>query len=368
MDIVYRILGLLLVVLVLFDVFKSVIVPGIASTNFRVAPFLLGKMMWPLYKGIALNRSLKNASNAMLETFGPLSFVVLVVVWLLILVSGYALLLFSFRSTIAPHIHDFGEAIYFAGASVLTIIGYGDVETAAPITRLVVLVGALSGLVLMALVISYLFTIQNWLQVREQTVNTLRSRAGSPSSGLVLLLRYKELNIVQTLGSSFLYWEGWAASILESHRAYPVLIYFRSTNRQESWLSAMGAMLDAASLLLTSVDDVVVGEADLFYWMSCTVVQDICEHLGVTGKDGVFLTKKEYLDGVSVLADVGFKMRTDERAWLQFSARRAGYMGNILALAEAFAMPVHTWIEGLPILRVDSEASSEASALTEDSR
>lgn len=145
MDIVYRILGLVLVILVLFDVFKSVIVPGIASEYLRVAPFLVGKLMWPAYKGLALNNSLKNVSSAMLESFGPLSYVVLVAVWLLILVTGYALLLFSFRSTIAPHIHDFGEAIYFAGASVLTIIGYGDVETAAPITRLVVLVGALSG-------------------------------------------------------------------------------------------------------------------------------------------------------------------------------------------------------------------------------
>jgi hypothetical protein len=358
MDLVYRFLGLALIILVLFDVFKSVIVPRITSRLFRIAPFLVGRLLWPTYKKLALIGPLRKVSIGMLETFGPASFVVLVLVWLVLMVSGYAFLLFSFRDSVTPHIRDFGEALYFAGASVLTI-GYGDVVASTPITRTVVLVGALCGLVFMALVISYLFTIQNWLQLREQIVNTLRSRAGTPPSGLVLLLRYKELNIIPTLGPSFLQWESWAASILESHRAYPLLVYFRSSNKHESWLSAMGSMLDAASILLTSIEDVDVGEADLFYWLSCTCIEAICDYLDESGTDGVHLTRQEYLDGLSILADVGYKVRTDDRAWNQFSARRAGYMGNLIALATAFSVPVHSWIQGLPLLNVEADSEKE---------
>jgi hypothetical protein len=317
-------------------------------------------MLWPSYKKLALCRPFSKLSTEMFETFGPVSFVVLVLVWLLSMVTGYALILFSYRESVTPHIKNFGEALYFAGASVLTI-GYGDVVASAPVTRAVVLIGALCGLVFMALVISYLFTIQNWLQLREQTVNTLRSRAGTPPSGLVLLLRYKELDLLANLGASFLHWEGWAASILESHRAYPLLVYFRSSNKNESWLSAMGAMLDAASILLTSVEDVAVGEADLFYWLSCTCIQAISDYTGATGTDGVHLTRKEYTDGLSILADVGYKVRTDDRAWMQFSARRSGYMGNLIGLASMFAIPVHSWIQGLPLLQVEPE-SNQASA------
>jgi len=169
------------------------------------------------------------------------------------------------------------------------------------------------------------------------------------------LLRYKELTIVPTLGPAFLQWESWAASILESYRAYPILAYFRSSNKNESWLSAMGAMLDAASILLTSVDDVAVGEADLFYWLSCTCIQSICDYVDASGVEGVYLTRKEYADGLSILADLGYKVRTDDKSWSQFSARRSGYMGNIVALADTFAIPLHSWIQGLPLLNVEPD-------------
>jgi hypothetical protein len=353
MDVVYRIVGITLVLLVLFDVFKTVIVPRITSRKFRIAPFLLGAVMWPLYKKLALSFSAKNISLSLLETFAPISFVVLMMVWLVLMILGFALILFSFRGEITPHIQYFNEAIYFAGASVLTI-GYGDLVASSPIARFTVLTGALCGLIFMALDISFLFTVQNWLQQREQIVNTLSSRAGTPASGLVLLLRYKELGILSTLGPSFLQWESWTASILESHRAYPLLIYFRSSNSRESWLSSMGAMLDAASILLTSVDDVHVGEADLFYWLSCTTVQTICKFMNVPSNDGVHIKREDYQDGLSVLAEAGYKIRTDERAWNQFCARRSGYMGNLIALADAYALPMHSWIQGLPILHTDS--------------
>ncbi len=354
MDILYRIVGITLVLLVLFDVFKTVIVPRITSRKFRIAPFLLGALMWPLYKRLALSFTAKKFSLSLLETFAPLSFVILMMVWLVLMVSGFALILFSMRNEVTPHIKHFSEAIYFAGASVLTI-GYGDVVASTPLARFTVLTGALCGLIFMALDISFLFTVQNWLQQREQIVNTLSSRAGTPPSGLVLLLRYKELEILSTLGTSFLQWESWTASILESHRAYPILIYFRSSNSRESWLSAMGSMLDAASILLTSIDEVHVGEADLFYWLSCTTIESMCRYMNVPTNDGVHLKRQDYNDGLSVLAEAGYKIKTDERAWTQFCARRSGYMGNLIALADAYALPMHSWIQGLPILHDSSK-------------
>jgi Ion channel len=361
MDVLFRIIGVILVLLVLFDVFKTVIVPRITSRTLRIAPFLLGIIMWPLYKKAALSFSSKHVSISLLETFAPLSFVVLMMVWLSLMISGFALILFSLRGEVTPHIQHFSEAIYFAGASVLTI-GYGDVVASSPLARFTVLTGALCGLIFMALDISFLFTVQNWLQQREQIVNTLSSRAGTPASGLVLLLRYKELEILSSLGPSFLQWESWTASILESHRAYPILIYFRSSNSRESWLSSMGAMLDAASILLTSIDEAHVGEADLFYWLSCTTLESICQYMNIPATEGVYLNRQDYNDGLSVLAEAGYKIKTDDRAWNQFCARRAGYMGNLIAISEAFSQPMHRWLQGLPILH--SEAKEEIAVTT----
>ena len=57
------------------------------------------------------------------------------------------------------------------------------------------LLAAMLGLVFMALGVSLLFSMQSYFQQREQIVNYLMSRAGSPASGVVLLLRYRELDI-----------------------------------------------------------------------------------------------------------------------------------------------------------------------------
>jgi len=358
-DVLFRIVGTVLIALVLFDVFKSVIVPRITSTKWRIAPFLIGRTLWPMYKKIALSIPTKETSEAVLDTYAPLAFVILMLVWLFMMVLGYALLFFSFRNDFTPHIHSLREAFYYAGSSVVTI-GFSNVLAATTAARAMVLLAALCGLVFMALEISFLFTIQTWLQHREQVVNTLSSRAGIPSSGLVLLLRYKELKIVPTLGASFLHWEAWAASILESHRAYPLLVYFRSSNKRDSWVSSMGAMLDAASLLFTSIEDVNVGEADLFYWLSCTTAESICQFLRLPTIEGIYLTKKEYMDGLSILADAGYTIKSNERAWQQFSARRAGYMGNLIAIAKAFALPMHTWIPGFSLVNKPAEADKIA--------
>ncbi len=50
-------------------------------------------------------------------------------------------------------------------------------------------------------------------------------------------------------------WRRWSAEVLESHLAYPVLIYFRSSHDNEAWLNSFGAVMDAAALVLTTLED-----------------------------------------------------------------------------------------------------------------
>ena len=39
-------------------------------------------------------------------------------------------------------------------------------------------------------------------------------------------------------------WERWAAELLESHVSYPILCYYRSQHDNQSWLSALVAVLE----------------------------------------------------------------------------------------------------------------------------
>jgi hypothetical protein len=277
------ILGFSIVAAVCFDIFHSIIVPRLTLRNARIAPVLIGYLLWPAYR--RLIRGLPDSwRTGWLDLFAPMAFVILISTWLISLISGFALIIYSLGQYITPPVKELSNAFYFAGTSVLTL-GFGDVVAAEWPARAVVLLAAVLGLITMALVVALLFSILSYLQQREQVVNTLMSRGGLPPSGVVVLMRYRELNIVGSLSSAFVSWESWLASILESHRAYPLLVYFRSGSVNNSWLATVGATLDAASLLLTAVEKDWVGEADLYYWMGVNTLKAISENFGIDPVD-----------------------------------------------------------------------------------
>jgi hypothetical protein len=270
------------------------------------------------------------------------------------MISGFGLALWGLRDFVRPPILDFGEALYFASTSFLTL-GFGDLVAHAAIARVVVISAAMMGLIFMALEISFLFTLQNYLQMREQTVNTLLSRAGSPASGVVLLLRYRELGIVETLGTSFVSWESWVATILESHLAFPMLIYFRSTNPRDSWLSTMGSLLDAATLTSTVLVEDKVGQAELFYWLGTTTLKSICGYLNISAYDGDHLDREEFELSLELLRSAGYKVKAADNCMRLFVFRRSGYMRFLVPLAKHLAMPLPVLVRQLAIASENSQ-------------
>jgi hypothetical protein len=360
MDDILVVAGTLIVVLVLWDVFAAIVVPRRTNSALRIGPVLLNRVLWPGFQKLASLKPLAKHRGELLALFAPLAFAIIMLTWLSLMLLGFAVILYGLRSDIKPAINTFNDAIYFSGTSLLTL-GFGDVVALSWRARLIVLVTAISGLSFMGLQVSYLFTVQNLVQQREQIVNAIVSRSGAPASGIIILLRYKELNIVNALNSSFLQWEGWISNILESHRAYVILMFFRSTNQTESWISVLGAMLDAASLLLTSIEDVHVGEADLFYWLACSTVQALCGMHYLKYDDDVHMTYEEFVQGMHLLEGAGYKTVEPEKAWRLFSARRRGYMGYLCALAKNFAVRKNYWVYDLFTIRAEEQETMRES-------
>jgi Ion channel len=351
--------GTFIVAIVLYDVFHTIVVPRISPINFRIAPFMARGVLWPFFLWMTSLPYIRKWKDDLLGIYAPVVFVYLLLIWLFLLIFGYALILYGCRADLRPAIVDFQEAFYFAGSSVLTL-GFGDIVAFGQRTRILVLVAAVSGLAFMALQVSYLFTLQSLVQQREQVVNTVISRTGTPASGIVLLLRYKELGIMHGLGPSFITWEAWIANILESHRAYPILLYFRSTNKTESWISALGAMLDASSLLLTTVKDNTVGEAELFYWLACSTVQALCKYLRLGSVEGVHLSREEFDQGLELMKAGGFELRDADLSWKLFKIRRQAYIGYLQVLANEFSVPMNSWIFEFKILTTEGRQDGSA--------
>src|SRR5207249_9999915 len=92
---------------------------------------------------------------------------------------------------------------------------------------------------------------------------TLEASASAPPSGVTLLETHALAHLLGDLPRIFERWQLWAAEVLDSHLAYPVLGYFRSSHDNDSWISSLGAVMDATTLVLTTVEDGPKGWAKL---------------------------------------------------------------------------------------------------------
>src|SRR6185295_11809913 len=141
--------------------------------------------------------------------------------------------------------------------------------------RIAVVTSAVAGLGTVALVVTFLFALYGSYQRREIQVVALEAAAGGPPSAVSLLETYAQLDLVDRLPELFRDWERWAVEVLDSHVAYPLLNFFRSSHDNLSWISALGTVLDSASLVLTTICDVPRGEAKLFKRVGTHLVEDI---------------------------------------------------------------------------------------------
>ena len=340
MDAILGIAGLICVVLVLWDVFQTIVVPRPTPSRLRIARHVVAPA-WRAWRALAMRTRTGLARDALLGLFAPGAAILLLFVWLAVLVFGYGLILFALRGELRPAPPDLGAAIYFAGSSVLTL-GYGDFVADGGWSRLAVLTAAASGLGLVALVITFLFSLFGSYQRREVLVVTLSARAKSPPSAVTLLEAYARLDLVGELPALFGEWERWMAEVLDTHVAYPLLGYFRSSHDETSWISALGAILDAASLTLTTIEGVPRGQAEITKRVGAHLVEDISNILGLAG-DGSAVDREAFSPVYERLAAAGYRLAPDEDAWRSFEKARGSYAGRLEAIAEYWATSATLW-------------------------
>src|SRR5205085_3465347 len=110
------------------------------------------------------------------------------------------------------------------------------------------------GLGLLALLIAYLPTMYGTFQRRELVVTLLDVRANTPPTAERMIERYYVIHGLDQLATLWPQWEQWFADIEESHTSFGAMAFFRSPRSDRSWITAAGAVLDAASLVASSVD------------------------------------------------------------------------------------------------------------------
>jgi hypothetical protein len=336
MQTIELLLGGIIVVLTLVDIFQSVVVPRPTRESLRLAPFLLDGM-WHLWKWIALRFPSAKHRAAFLGIYAPLTVVILLLVWGMTLIFGYGLLFLALQSELQPRLNDLGTALYFAGTSLLTL-GFGDIVATGGITRVLALCAGASGLAIASSVISMFFSLYSSLGHREVLVTMLRNRAGSPPSGVTLLETYARLKMLEELPGFLTAWEEWSTEVLIGSLSYPVLPYFRSVRPYESWVSALGALLDAATLIISCIEDGPAGPANLFYQSGCQLVNDLKDHFKISPAQAqTEIPRGSFEAAYTRLKSAGFCLADPEPALASFIELRSAY-------AEALHSLMKYWV------------------------
>lgn len=344
-DILCVVVGAAMVLSALNDLFQSVVLPRAVGRLYRPS-FYAWRALWHLWPLLAWRIHADDADKRedFLAVFAPLMLIGLIVLWLVMLVLGFAIVIWGFRSGVAPHMGSFGDALYFSGTSLLTI-GFGDIVARTGGPRLVSILAGASGLALLSITTAFLFSLFGAFQTREVFVVLTGARAGSPASGVNLLAIAAYSQTRGHLPTLMAEGQRWAAQLMETHLAYPVLAFFRSSHDYESWVGTLGTLLDAAVLLMTTVEEPSCGEARIFYNIGRHAVADLFRYFRF--QDAAVtpgIERHEFESACDRLAAAGYKLFDRDEAWERFGALRSTYAGHLNVMARFFQIPPLRWI------------------------
>jgi hypothetical protein len=266
--------SVVLIALVLFDAFETMVLPRRVTHRFRLTR-LYFRTTWACWRRMVRLFRRPRRRLAFLSLFGPLSALGLFCLWVLILIPAFGFLHWSLRTPLAgfptPGIETY---VYLSGVTFFTL-GYGDVVPADWLGRALAVGEAGTGLGFMAVIIGYLPVLYQTFSSRERSIGLLDARAGSPPTAAEFLLRLAKAGRMQAMERVLLEWELWCVELLESNLSFPVLCYYRSQHDNQSWLAALTMILDTCAVLLAAIDRVDKYHAQTTFAMARHAVVDL---------------------------------------------------------------------------------------------
>jgi hypothetical protein len=334
--------GTAILVLIFFDLFQAVVLPRPSVYRLPLTSQALVRYSWRGWRWLGRHRRPDKREN-FLGSFGPAGLLMLLGFWSLSLLLGYGLIFNALRYQIQPPLPSIWSSLYFSGGTLLPV-GHADLVASGGAARIVSLTESATGVILIALVISLVFSLYQSVQTREESVVSLDALAGAPPSGLQILETAAANGMQGRLELTFDEWRRWSAAVLESHLAYPILFFFRSSHDNEAWLNSFGAVMDAATLLISSVEHESVGAARLMSKVGNHLVEDIYWNLGIKSPPDVGVAREEFDEALARLREAGYRCRTTDAAWKDFVEMRKRYASTLSQLAERLVFPPAPWL------------------------
>jgi hypothetical protein len=271
--------GTLLILAVLWDAFEVMILPRRVVGRLRLARWFY-RLTWSMWAAAGRRIRARARREGYLSVYGPLSLLVLIMLWAMTMVIGFGLVQWAAHGEPGGRgPATLGDALYLSGTTFFTL-GLGDVVPTRDVAKLLTVIEGGTGFLFLAVIVGYLPVMYQAFSRREVSISMLDARAGSPPTATELLRRHRD--DLGELHSLLRDWERWSAELLESHLSYNVLSYFRSQHDNESWLAALTTILDACTLITIGGDELCRRQARLTFAMARHAVADLSQVLAAS--------------------------------------------------------------------------------------
>lgn len=339
-------LGVAIILVVLGDAFETIVLPRRVTRPVSLAR-LFYQYTWLSWSVAVRSLSSGKRQETYLSFYGPLSLLLLLILWATGLIIGFALLLWASGSPIKTPdgAVGFSSYLYLSGTSFFTL-GLGDVTPGSPLGRGLIAFEAGMGFGFLALVIGYLPVLNQSFSRREVNISLLDARAGSPPTAAEMFRRHSHDRGLEDLRQLLHEWERWSADLLESHLSYPVLAYFRSHHDNQSWLGALTVILDTSAFAIVSLEGACQRQAQLTFAITRHAIVDLAQIFNSPPRepDQDRLPSAELASLRTHLDAAGLGLREGDAVDQKLSELRRMYEPYVYSLSNHLCVTVPPWI------------------------
>ena len=336
-------ISLLLIGIVWWDAFETVVLPRTVTRRLRLTRFYFG-VVWGGWSWLAATLRPERRQERFLAVFGPLSLVGLAGVWAAGMVVGFGILHWAAGS----HLQPIGPSpllddLYMSGTTFFTL-GLGDLRPVHGLDRLITVVEAGTGFGFLATVIAYFPVLYQGFSRRETQLTLLDAWSGSPPAGAEVLRRLAARGEIDRLDAFLKDWEYWCSEVLESHISYPALAYFRSQHQRQSWVAALAAILDLSALVEVGIDGVPTWQAHVTFAIARHAAVDLVQVLRAAPDKTIDRLAGNGIDELRrQLEAAGLSPARSPEADAHLAQLRESYEPFVCGLAHELMMPLPAW-------------------------
>ncbi|MHB8511702.1 MAG: hypothetical protein ACYDCC_05930 [Actinomycetota bacterium] len=329
--------GLVIAMTTLASAIRVVVLPRAVPARISRRVFTFMRLLFKLR--MSRIRDYKQRDRIMAQ-YGPMSLFGLLVTWLAMTVIGFTAAFWGVGQSLR-------SAFEASGSSIVTL-GFG-VHGDLPARSLAITEAAL-GLVILALLITYLPTIYVAFSRRELLVAGLEVAAGYPPSSVVMIERYHRIGLWERSTEKWREWQIWFSDIEETHTSFPALAFFRSQQPYHSWITAAGCILDTAAIAASTVEQPRDADAELMIRAGYVALRRIATFFRIpfnpspNADDPISIDRSEFDEVVERLRRAGVPLRSDvDQAWRDFAGWRVNYDDVLVELCALVMAPLSSW-------------------------